>query len=65
MNQVERITRMENLLNEANAAEAALDQALDRYDAVREGLAELEACCCGGEWMRDFETSPLESSPRT
>lgn len=48
MNQVERITRMENLLNEANAAEAALDQALDRYDAVREGLAELEACCCGG-----------------
>ncbi len=65
MNQVERITRMENLLNEANAAVAALDQALDRYDAVREGLAELEACCCGGEWMRDFETIPLESSPRT
>ena len=65
MNQVERITRMENLLNEAKAAAAALDQALDRYAAAREGLAELEAYYSGGEWMRDFETIPLESSPRT
>ena len=64
MNQIERITRMENLLNESKAAAAALDQALDRYAAAREGLAELEACCGGGEWMRDFEDDSAGELPR-
>ena len=64
MNQVERITRMENLLNEAKAAAAAMDQALDRYAAAREGLAELEAYYSGGEWMRDFEDDSAGKLPK-
>ena len=60
MNQVERITRMENLLNEAKAAAAALDQALDRYAAAREGLAELEAYYSGGVGIREFEDDSAE-----
>lgn len=63
MDQIERITRMENLLNEAAAAAAALDRALDRWAAVQGGLAELEAYYSGGEWMRDFEDDSAGKLP--
>ena len=64
MNQIERITHMERILNEAAAAAAALEQALDRCAAVREGLAELEAYYSGGEWMRDFEDDSAGKLPK-
>lgn len=64
MNQIERITYMEDILNEAGAAVASLDEALDRYDAVRERLAELEAYYSGGEWMRDFEDDSAGKLPK-
>lgn len=63
MNQIERITRMENHLNKARAAADTLEEALDRFAAVREGLAELEAYYCGGEWMRDFEDDAAGKLP--
>ena len=64
MNQIERITHMERILNEAAAAAAALEQVLDRCAAVREGLAELEAYYSGGEWMRDFEDDAAGKIPK-
>ena len=64
MDQIERITRMETILNEAAAAAAALDRALDRWAAVQAGLAELEAYYSGGEWMRDFDDDSAGKIPR-
>lgn len=64
MNQIERITRMENILNEAAAAAADLDRALDRWAAAQKGLAELEAYYSGGEWMRDFEDDSAGKLPK-
>lgn len=64
MDQIKRIIHMEAILNEAGAAVAALEAALDRYDAVRERLAELEAYYGGGEWMRDFEDDSAGKLPK-
>lgn len=64
MDQIERITRMENILNEARTAVSGLEEALDRYGAVREGLAELEAYYSGGEWMKDFEDDSAGKLPQ-
>ena len=60
MDQIERITHMENILNEAKEALSALEKALDRYDAVREGLAELEAYYS----VRIFEDDRAGKIPR-
>lgn len=64
MNQIERITYMENILNEAAAAAADLDRALDRWTAVQERLAELETYYSGGEWMRDFDDDSAGKIPK-
>ncbi len=64
MNQAERITHMEALLDGASEALAALEQALDRYAAVREGLAELEAYYSGGQWSRDYDDDSAGRIPR-
>ena len=64
MDQIERITHMENILNAAKEALSALEKALDRYDAVREGLAELEAYYSGRLWMQDFEDDRAGKIPR-
>ena len=64
MDQIERITHMENILNEAKEALSALEKALDRYDAVREGLAELEAYYSGRLW-RILRTTEREKFPET
>lgn len=64
MEQIERITRMERYLDEAAAAVEALEQALDRYDAARAGLAELTAYYEGGLWMKDFGDDAAGKLPR-
>lgn len=64
MEQIARITRMEQLLNEALAAVEALDQALDRYAAVLPGLTELTAYYTDGRWMEDFEADAAGRIPQ-
>ena len=63
MDRVERITKMERILDEASAAVEALEQALDRYDAVQAGLAELTAYYEGGRWMEDFAADEAGELP--
>lgn len=55
MEQTERIRRMEQRMDDAQAALVALEAALDGYEAARPGLRELEAYYDGGDWRRDFE----------
>lgn len=45
---------MERFLDEASAAVASLEQALDRYAAAQAGLAELTSYYERGQWMEDF-----------
>ena len=63
MEQIERIRRMEEILDEAEEALEALDRALDRYEALRDKLAELEAYYCGGLWMRDSDDDAAGKLP--
>lgn len=53
--QTERITHMEEILNEALAAVEELDKALGRYEAVRSGIEELRGYYTSRQWMADFE----------
>lgn len=55
MDQIERITHMEDILDEAAGVFAALSEALERYSAVRERLEELSAYYSGGQWMQDLD----------
>ena len=49
---------------EAQAAASALEEALDRWAAVREELAELEDYYSGGQWMKDFEDDSEGKLPK-
>lgn len=64
MEQIERICRMERLLDEAAEAVEALDRALERYAAVQPGLAELEAYYSGPLWRRDYDDDSAGKIPR-
>ncbi len=64
MDQIERITCMEAILDDATAAAAALEEALDRYAAVQERVGELEAYYSGGQWRRDFEDDSAGKIPK-
>lgn len=52
--QIARISRMENLLNESVAAVEALDRALEEYQAVQDKISQLRQYYDDGDWMEDF-----------
>jgi len=55
MTQTERIQYMERILDEAAEAARSLSLALERYLAMKDSMAELEAYYTGPQWMRDYE----------
>ena len=55
MNQIERIAHMEEILNEASEAASTLLSALERYQALKPRIAELEAYYTSPQWMLDYE----------
>ena len=57
--QTKRISEMEQLLDNAQAALDALEAALDGFEAARPGLRELAAYYDGGDWRRDFEADEM------
>lgn len=54
MNQIERITHMEQLLEQATQAVKTLAESLDEYEAVQEALRKLETYYGSEEWKKDF-----------
>ena len=54
MEQIRRITRMEENLNEAAAALEALEKALERYEGVRRQVEELAAYYGSRLWFADL-----------
>ncbi len=54
MEQIERITLMEQRLNRALAAARQLETALDAFEAVREDVKALEGYYGSEEWKQDY-----------
>ena len=64
MNQIDRIKRMEQNLDEATAALQRLSDGLEAYAAVRPRLEELSAYLRGGQWLADYEADEAGRLPR-
>ena len=54
MEQIERITHYENILDRLNTALSALDAALEEYEAVQPGRRTLEEYYTGPLWRADL-----------
>ena len=55
MTQTERISHMENCLNDSRKAIDSLANALEMYRAVQEKITELSSYYDSEQWRRDFE----------
>ena len=55
MEQVERITRMEQILDEAAEAVSFLAEAFEKYQGVQDRLQQLIAYYDSEQWRRDFD----------
>ena len=65
MEQIERIARMENLLNQSARAVAALKNALDAYEAAQNALRELEDYYTSPLWLADYTDDREGRLPET
>jgi len=64
MKQLERITRMECLLEEAKQAVKRLSEALDGYETAQSAIRALEAYYDSEEWMKDFSDDEQGRLPK-
>ena len=63
MDQIERITYMEQILDEANDAVSSLAEALEKYDAVKDRLQELSVYYSSKQWRQDFDDDSAGKIP--
>ena len=63
MPQIERITQMEQILDEASAAIQDLENALARYEALLPRIRQLESYYTGTQWRQDFEDDSVGKLP--
>jgi len=54
MEQIERIKRMEQYLEQATEAVDELSAALDKYEEAQEAIRELSAYYVSDDWRQDF-----------
>ena len=63
MEQAERITYMEQILDEAAEAVSSLSEALEKYSAVQDKLQELAAYYSSEQWRQDFDDDSAGKIP--
>ena len=63
MKQIERIEKMEQYLDESEAAIQALSEAMDRYEAIQPSLRKLSDYYGSTLWMKDFEDDEAGKLP--
>ena len=63
MEQSERITNMEQILDEATEAFSSLSKALEKYSAVQNKLEELNAYYSSEQWRQDFDDDSAGKIP--
>ncbi len=64
MNQIERISYYETLLNEAAAVLKQYEAALNAYIDIQHKITELEKYYVSPEWKEDFEASESGKLPK-
>ena len=52
---IDRIKRMESILDEANQALDDYQDALDKLQGMQKKIRKLEAYYTGGQWQKDYE----------
>lgn len=52
---IERIKRMESILDEANQVLDDYQEALDKLQGMQKKIGQLEAYYTGGQWQKDYE----------
>ena len=63
MKQIERITYMEQILDEATDAVSSLSEALEKYSTVQDKLQELIAYYTSEQWRQDFDDDDAGKIP--
>ena len=63
MEQIERITYMEKILDEATEAVSFLSEALEKYAATQDKLQELSAYYSSEQWRQDFDDDSADKIP--
>ena len=63
MEQIERITYMEQILDEATEAVSSLSEALEKYSAIQDKLQELAAYYSSKQWRQDFDDDSAGKIP--
>ena len=63
MKQIERITYMEQVLDEATEAVSSLSEALEKYTAIQENLQELATYYSSEQWRQDFDDDSAGKIP--
>ena len=63
MEQIERITYMEQILDEATEAVSSLSEALEKYSAVQDKLQELTDYYSSEQWRQDFDDDSAGKIP--
>ena len=64
MEQIERITYMEQILDEATEAVSSLSEALEKYSTVQDKLQELAAYYSSKQWCQDFDDDSAGKIPQ-
>ena len=64
MTQIERITRMEALLDKGTETVRRLEKALDDFAALQPDIDELQAYYDGDDWRTDFEADEAGKLPK-
>ena len=64
MTQIERIEKMEALLNECSEGIAGFEPALEKFAALQEKINELSAYYSSPEWMSDYDDSNSGKLPK-
>lgn len=62
--QIERIRKMEKILDEATEGLMALNREVERYKALQVKICELEGYYTEGLWKKDFEDDEAGKLPR-
>ena len=63
MEQIERITYMEQILAEATGAVYSLSESLEKYVAIQDKLQELAAYYISQQWRQDFDDDSAGKIP--
>ncbi len=61
---IDRIKKMEAILDEANASLDELETSVSRYANLQKKIEKLDAYYTGGQWRKDYEADEAGKLPK-